>query len=151
MGSRLEHRLVSWEANHLGPAARACGKVLDDLHNAASQVQRVGQEMERTASRARAIVDVVGREVERTTDHARSAIDLVETAFHQVKNVGVGIGNGLRMLLPFSRSKRASSRARQWARAWIWMRSEPLDPPRLHGLVRSLLLLTMTVRLTQRG
>jgi hypothetical protein len=105
LGSRLEHTLVSWEANHLGPLRARADAVLDDLHNAANQVQRVGHEMERTATRARSIVDVVGREVERTTDHARSAIDLVETALHQVKSVGVGIGNGLRMLLPFSRAK----------------------------------------------
>jgi hypothetical protein len=109
-GSRLERTLVTWEASHLVPLRARADKLLDDLHLIAGQLQRVGQEVERTASRARSIVDGVGREVERTTEHAKSAINLVEGAFHQLKNVGLGIGNGLRRLLPFTRPSQLAPR-----------------------------------------
>jgi hypothetical protein len=102
--ARVERRLHDWETMQLAPLRARAETLLDDVRRLTELAHRVAAQADSATTRVNAALEAVGRRVDQTAHGARSALDLVEQGYHHLKALGVGLGYGLRAMMPFASS-----------------------------------------------
>jgi hypothetical protein len=87
--------VTRFESNHIPELKGKVSGLVEDLRRVTVRVDRIGQEVERTARIAQGAMSVAGAEVERATRGVRLAFDVVEGGVRQAARVGAGVKAGL--------------------------------------------------------